>query len=124
MYTGSTGLQVAYLSGVEGLKHSPTHFTVEDVQALQLPLVSDSKFKGIDILLTSQWPKGVEKYGSAVVCYHSNDMLFSTVATSTGSNVADILFRQSLNGTGTKLAWIILCGIFYTTTLGVPAPFL
>ena len=67
MYTGSTGLQVAYLSGVQGLTHTETNFTAEDVQVLQLPLVSDSKFKGVDILLTSQWPKGVEKYGSTAV---------------------------------------------------------
>ena len=70
VYTGSTGLQAAYLSGVQGLTHTSTNFTAEDVQALQLPLVSDSKFKGVDILLTSQWPKGVEKYGSTVVGSH------------------------------------------------------
>ena len=69
VYTGSTGLQIAYLSGLEGLTHTPTHFTAEDAQALQLPLVSDSKFTGVDIFLTSQWPKGVEKYGSTVVRY-------------------------------------------------------
>ena len=102
MYTGSTGLQVAYLSGVEGLKHSPTHFTVEDVQALQLPLVSDSKFKGVDILLTSQWPKGVEKYGCAVVGYPSNNMVISTVATDTDSYVGEerletlVVFRHQV----------------------------
>lgn len=68
-FTGSSGLQIAYLSGIE----SPTgesdavHFNKRDVAALIAPSSSDSKFKGIDILLTSQCPLGVEKYSQSKV---------------------------------------------------------
>ncbi len=67
MYTGSSGLSVAYLSGVEGLTPSPTCFTPEDATALHVPLTSSSKFQGVDVLLTSQWPRGVEKYATQAV---------------------------------------------------------
>ena len=69
LYTGSSGLQVAYLGGLDGSNgHAmETHFSSDDVDALRLPLLSDSKFQGVDILLTSKWPFGVEKYAAAVV---------------------------------------------------------
>ncbi len=69
---GSSGLSVAYLSGLDGTKGShnnDTHFTLKDVDALRIPLQSDSKFQGVDVLLTSPWPKGVEKYGANVVSF-------------------------------------------------------
>ena len=72
VYTGSSGLCVAYLSGLDGTKGASdqdTHFSAEDIDSLTLPLVSDSKFKGVDILLTSEWPKGTEKYASEAVSW-------------------------------------------------------
>ncbi|XP_023655894.1 CWF19-like protein 1 isoform X2 [Paramormyrops kingsleyae] len=66
IFTGATGLQIAYISGREGQQEpAPAHcFTPKDVTALVAPLVSTSSFKGVDILLTSQWPRGVWQYGN------------------------------------------------------------
>ena len=64
---GSSGLQIAYLSGKENSESGDVHFTKDDILALSQPLLSNTKFQGIDILLTSQWPKGIEKYGSVPV---------------------------------------------------------
>ena len=44
-----------------------TNFNAVDITSLTSPVVNDAKFKGVDILITSQWPRGVEKYGSALV---------------------------------------------------------
>ncbi|XP_030642353.1 CWF19-like protein 1 [Chanos chanos] len=65
-FTGASGLQIAYVSGREGLQEpAPAHcFTPKDITALINPLASNSKFKGVDILLTSQWPRGVWQYGN------------------------------------------------------------
>ena len=69
LYTGSSGLQLAYLSGMESeIVSDSTNFNAIDITSLTSPVVNDSKFKGVDILITSQWPKGVEKYGIALVC--------------------------------------------------------
>ena len=66
MLRGSSGLSVAYLSGMEGPSSDST-FIADDIEALRIPLLSNSQFKGVDILLTSQWPAGVEKYGTSPV---------------------------------------------------------
>ena len=69
LYTGSSGLQLAYLSGMESdIVSDSTNFNAVDITALTSPVINDSKFKGVDILITSQWPKGVEKYGTPLVC--------------------------------------------------------
>lgn len=62
VFTGTSGLKIAYMSGIEGATQSDHEFTKTDVDALGLPLVSNSSFKGVDILLTSQWPRGMTKY--------------------------------------------------------------
>ncbi len=72
MYTGSSGLSVAYLSGLDGVtRRGPaypgTHYAKEDVEALCIPLTSDPEFKGVDLLLTAQCPAGVEKYANDIV---------------------------------------------------------
>lgn len=66
MFTGVSGLQVAYVSGQEALQEpAPAHcFTSKDLSALVEPLTGSSKFRGVDILLTSQWPRGVWHYGN------------------------------------------------------------
>ncbi|KAB5565980.1 hypothetical protein PHYPO_G00247810 [Pangasianodon hypophthalmus] len=66
VFTGASGLQVVYVSGREAQQEpAPAHcFTPKDLTALVTPLVSNSKFKGVDILLTSQWPRGVWQYGN------------------------------------------------------------
>ncbi|XP_067860890.1 CWF19-like protein 1 isoform X1 [Heptranchias perlo] len=66
VFTGASGLQIAYLSGTEAQNEpAPAYsFTSKDVTALNSLLTANSKFKGVDILLTSQWPKGVWQYGN------------------------------------------------------------
>ncbi|XP_053321529.1 CWF19-like protein 1 [Spea bombifrons] len=67
LFTGASGLQIAYLSGIESRSEpAPAYcFTPKDVQALKLSLASNSKFKGVDLLLTSPWPKDVWHFGNA-----------------------------------------------------------
>ncbi|KAK2882949.1 CWF19-like protein 1 [Channa argus] len=64
MFTGVSGLQIAYVSGQEALQEpAPAHcFTSKDLSTFVAPLTSSSKFRGVDILLTSQWPRGVWHY--------------------------------------------------------------
>lgn len=66
IFTGVSGLQIAYVSGQEAMQEpAPSHcFTSEDLTALVVPLINNSKFRGVDILLTSQWPRGVWQYGN------------------------------------------------------------
>ncbi|XP_060885732.1 CWF19-like protein 1 [Labrus mixtus] len=66
VFTGVSGLQIAYVSGREASQEpAPAHcFTHKDLAALVAPLTSSSKFRGVDILLTSQWPRGVWHYGN------------------------------------------------------------
>jgi hypothetical protein len=72
-FTGSSGLVIAYLSGVEQAssqgeadKVSDVTFVATDVNKLRQSFMADGKFQGVDILLTSQWPQDVEKYGVSV----------------------------------------------------------
>ncbi|KAL8168569.1 UNVERIFIED_CONTAM: hypothetical protein K2H54_002836 [Gekko kuhli] len=67
VFSGASGLQIAYLSGVESLQEpAPAHcFSSKDVADLKTSLLSTPKFKGIDILLTSCWPRGIEKFGNS-----------------------------------------------------------
>lgn len=64
VFTGVSGLQVAYVSGREAVQEpAPAHcFSSKDLAALVEPLSSSTKFRGVDILLTSQWPRGVWQY--------------------------------------------------------------
>lgn len=75
LYTGSSGLQLAYLSGTESdILSDSTSFNTVDSSALTDPVKNDTKFKGVDILITSQWPKGVEKYAQEVEGFSSQDV--------------------------------------------------
>lgn len=67
-YNGSSGLTIAYLSGTESSdgKSGEIHFSQQDVSSLLLPIATDNKFQGVDILITSQWPQGVDRYGIPV----------------------------------------------------------
>lgn len=79
IFTGVSGLQIAYVSGQEARQEPAlAHcFTSEDLTALVVPLISNPKFRGVDILLTSQWPRGVWQYGSNPVrkCQYCCSML-------------------------------------------------
>ncbi|KAK9409247.1 CWF19-like 1 [Crotalus adamanteus] len=67
VFSGASGLQIAYLSGAESTEDpAPAHcFCAKDVTDLKTSLQSTSEFKGVDILLTSCWPKGVEIFGNS-----------------------------------------------------------
>ncbi|XP_063784574.1 CWF19-like protein 1 isoform X2 [Pseudophryne corroboree] len=67
VFTGASGLQIAYLSGIESSSEpAPAYcFSPKDVMSLKMSLTTNSKFKGVDILLTSPWPKDVWSYGNA-----------------------------------------------------------
>ncbi|XP_053439157.1 CWF19-like protein 1 isoform X1 [Nycticebus coucang] len=67
IFTGSSGLQIVYLSGTESL-HEPVpgySFSLKDVSFLRTMLCSTPQFKGVDILLTSPWPKYVGNFGNS-----------------------------------------------------------
>ncbi|XP_024411511.2 CWF19-like protein 1 isoform X1 [Desmodus rotundus] len=67
VFTGSSGLQIVYLSGTESL-HEPVpgySFSPKDVSSLRTMLCSTPQFKGVDILLTSPWPKYVGNFGNS-----------------------------------------------------------
>ncbi|VDN94025.1 unnamed protein product [Brugia pahangi] len=53
------GLQVAYLSGVEGTQGLPYQFNQKDVNELLTFVKASTGYLGLDLLLTSMWPAGV-----------------------------------------------------------------
>ncbi|XP_038053166.1 CWF19-like protein 1 [Patiria miniata] len=69
IFSGASGLQIGYLSGTEqthAAVQEPNNFSKADIDALAVPLIADSKFKGLDVLLTSPWPQGVFKYSNTL----------------------------------------------------------
>ena len=62
-FTTKEGLRVAYLSGVQAedrLSAQTHNYTVESLNSLEATLRWDSsQYTGVDILLTSDWPKGI-----------------------------------------------------------------
>lgn len=67
IYTLSSGVKIAYLSGVEatGSTAGKHEFTKADIHAVRNScLVSKScasDYRGVDVLLTSQWPYGLQE---------------------------------------------------------------
>lgn len=71
LYTLTSGVKVAYLSGLEKVDdgHNPTgdekqiFFDKDDILSIRNSCVVSktiaSDYKGVDILLTSQWPCGI-----------------------------------------------------------------
>lgn len=63
LYTLSSGLKIVYLSGIESDKSSEWQFDKEDVKAVRNSCFASKTnmgdYRGIDILLTSQWPQGI-----------------------------------------------------------------
>ncbi|CAB4042749.1 Hypothetical predicted protein, partial [Paramuricea clavata] len=63
-----SGLQVAYVSGMDSNKSSKDGCFFKEEETKQLCAKSEDKnFKGVDMLLTSDWPKGVTEYGNKLV---------------------------------------------------------
>ncbi|XP_062436560.1 CWF19-like protein 1 isoform X2 [Rhea pennata] len=67
VFSGTSGLQIAYLSGTESQEEAtPAYsFSSKDVTELKTSLLSIPKFKGVDILLTSPWPRDVGNFGNS-----------------------------------------------------------
>lgn len=65
LFTSTSGLNVAYLSGRDGGdKDDFSHFSKSDVQSLKTKILGTPNFNGVDILLTSVWPHGASLYGT------------------------------------------------------------
>lgn len=65
LYTVSSGLKIAYISGIEVSDSEPSsisNFKVEDAKAVATASLASNyttgEYRGIDILISSQWPKG------------------------------------------------------------------
>uniref|UniRef100_A0A663DTU1 CWF19-like protein 1 n=1 Tax=Aquila chrysaetos chrysaetos TaxID=223781 RepID=A0A663DTU1_AQUCH len=67
LYSGTSGLQIAYLSGTESQDEpAPAYsFSAKDVAELKTSLLSTPNFKGVDILLTSPWPRDVGTFANS-----------------------------------------------------------
>ena len=69
VFTGSSGLKMVYVSGRQKLLTKPNEgvgFNMEAIKSIEVQVGNSSA--GVDILLTSQWPIGVEN--SAVPLVH------------------------------------------------------
>ncbi|XP_074869582.1 CWF19-like protein 1 isoform X2 [Carettochelys insculpta] len=66
IFSSASGLQIAYLSGTESQSETaPAYsFSSKDVAELKISLLSIQNFKGVDILLTSPWPRDVGNFGN------------------------------------------------------------
>jgi hypothetical protein len=64
LYNIASGLKVAYVSGLEGAESSDCTFSQADVMAVKNSCIVGnstlSDYRGVDILLTSQWPVGIQ----------------------------------------------------------------
>lgn len=74
LYTCTSGIRVAYVSGLQAppapagaptAPAQPHHFTIDDVRATRNSCLASKStsndYRGIDILITSQWPLGVDE---------------------------------------------------------------
>lgn len=62
LYTGTSGLKVAYVSGIEGESGKPSQhhtFKEADVEAVKNICFRGHQFRGVDVLITSPWPKDI-----------------------------------------------------------------
>lgn len=93
VFTTATGLKIAYMSGQEGEYADDCHFSVDTVNVrkynciqgyqsiclilkdLIAQVTSVPDYRGIDMLLTSQWPCGVDKMTSHTPDVANDDQL-------------------------------------------------
>lgn len=66
LYTVSSGLKIAYVSGIEATESdesSISNFKADDVKAVANACIASNNtagdYRGIDVLISSQWPSGV-----------------------------------------------------------------
>lgn len=67
LYTVSSGLKIAYVSGIEApesAESSISNFKADDVKAVANACIASNNtagdYRGVDILISSQWPSGVK----------------------------------------------------------------
>ncbi|XP_059619682.1 CWF19-like protein 1 homolog [Phlebotomus argentipes] len=63
IYVTSSGMKVAYVSGKEAEKSSSVAFAANDTKSVKMSCLaskSSGDYRGIDILLTSQWSHGID----------------------------------------------------------------
>lgn len=66
----SEGLKVAYVSGTEGDRDAATRFTAADVVRVRDSCIKGQpSYRGVDVLLTSQWPQGVTQRDEKTVSW-------------------------------------------------------
>ena len=71
LYTGTSGLKIAYVSGIESEtgKYSDCTFTSNDVESVKnISAKGNQKFRGVDILISSSWPKDITFGQKCRVC--------------------------------------------------------
>lgn len=67
LYTVASGQRIAYVSGTESSNKEDSHachFNVDDVKSVAnacLATGNAGEYRGVDILITSQWSAGVQK---------------------------------------------------------------
>ena len=70
VYTGSSGLKMVYISGKQKELLKPNQvdvgFSVDAIKSIEVQVANSPN--GVDLLLTSQWPKGVENLAVNLVC--------------------------------------------------------
>lgn len=63
LYNSSSGLKIAYISGVEGANSNAFTFNQSDVSAIRdTSLKGQPSFRGVDVLLSSPWPQDVTNH--------------------------------------------------------------
>lgn len=68
IYTVSSGLKIAYVSGIEAPEkdsNQQIHFNIDDVKSVATSCLASNntsgEYRGVDILITSQWPTATKK---------------------------------------------------------------
>jgi len=61
IFTGSSGLKLVYVSGKQKQNiNQENGFSMEAITSIEVQIANSENSSGVDVLLTSQWPKGVE----------------------------------------------------------------
>jgi hypothetical protein len=68
VYTDSKGLRIAYVSGIASKESSDFEYSSKDVMELYNACVrGNASFRGVDVLLTSQWPTDAMRHDSTKI---------------------------------------------------------
>ncbi|EFN63870.1 CWF19-like protein 1 [Camponotus floridanus] len=85
LYAASSGLKIAYLSGIEktSTESKDIYFNEHDVTSITNScLKGQPSFRGVDILLTSPWPEGITNLdGNKPECKYQGSKLIAWLAT-------------------------------------------